>query len=250
MIHGMNTAGWCWDFYRAYFEGNGYNCITPDLRYHDTDPADPPDTRLGTTGLLDYAADLEELIKELPGPPILMGHSMGGLLAQILATRLPVRALVLLSPAAPRGIIPLRLSVARCFRTGLLKWGWWRKPIRPTLREVTYSNLHLMPEEYREEAYARVGYESGRVGFQMGLWFLDKQRSSEVDESKIGCPVLVVVGSEDRLTPAPVVRKVAKKYGAVATFKKFPDHAHWIIGEPGWEEVAGYVAGWLDNALD
>ena len=71
-----------------------------------------------------------------------------------------------------------------------------------------------------------------------------KSPTSKVDESKVTCPVLVVAGAEDRITPASVVSKVAEKYRN-ATYKEFPNHAHWIMAEPGWQEVAEYIDGWL-----
>ena len=87
MIHGMWGGPWCWESYEAYFEKEGYRCVTPTLRYHDIHPGNEPDSRLGRVSLIDYADDLEELIRGLDGPVILMGHSMGGLLTQILASR-------------------------------------------------------------------------------------------------------------------------------------------------------------------
>ena len=53
MIHGMWHGGWNWEKYKNFFEGKGYQCHTPYLRYHDVDPKDDPDPRLGTTSLLD-----------------------------------------------------------------------------------------------------------------------------------------------------------------------------------------------------
>ena len=99
MIHGMWGTGSYWENFRDFFEGRGYRCVVPTLRFHDMDPNGLPDPRLGTTSLPDYAADLEKLIRELNVVPILMGHSMGGLLAQILGSRGLAKALVLLTPA-------------------------------------------------------------------------------------------------------------------------------------------------------
>lgn len=87
MIHGMMGGAWCWDDYKRYFEDKGYRCVTPVLRYHNMNPRGKPDPRLRSTGLLDYAADLEREIKKMDEPPVLVGHSMGGLLAQILGGR-------------------------------------------------------------------------------------------------------------------------------------------------------------------
>jgi pimeloyl-ACP methyl ester carboxylesterase len=84
MIHGMWGGPWYWENYRPVFEGEGYRCVTTTLPYHDMDPRGVPDPRLGTTSLLDYAEVLEQEVRQLGAKPILMGHSMGGLLAQIL----------------------------------------------------------------------------------------------------------------------------------------------------------------------
>ena len=100
MIHGMWGGGWNWENYQKFFEGKGYHCLTPTLRFHDVDPKAPPHPQLGTTSLLDYAEDLEKEIGKLDTLPILMGHSMGGLLAQILGSRGLAKALVFLEPYA------------------------------------------------------------------------------------------------------------------------------------------------------
>ena len=115
MIHGMWGGPWCWDHYKAFFENKGYRCIAPALRYHAGNPNDKPDPRVGAVSLLDYADDMEMLIRGLDAPIILTGHSMGGLLAQILASRSLAEAAVLLTPASPGGILTLTPSVIRSF---------------------------------------------------------------------------------------------------------------------------------------
>ncbi len=245
MIHGMWGSGWYWGNFKAFFEGKGYQCVVPTLRYHDMDPKAIPDPRLGTTSLLDYAEDLEKLIRELRATPILMGHSMGGLLGQILGSRGLARALVLLTPASPHGIIALKPSGIKSFWSCLTKWGFWRKPFRQTFDEAAYSMLDLMPSDSRKGIYEKFVYESGRAASEIGFWLFDSKGAARVDESKVTCPVLVVAGKEDRITPASVTRKIAEKYKRVSTYKEFSGHAHWVVGEPGWQEIAEYVEEWL-----
>jgi pimeloyl-ACP methyl ester carboxylesterase len=245
MIHGMWGAPWYWERYRGVFESQGYRCVAATLPYHDMDPRGSPDPRLGTTGLLDYADALEQEVRRLGTKPILMGHSMGGLLAQMLGARGLAKSLVLLSPAPPAGILALRPSVMRSFWSVQTKWDFWRKPMRQTFGEAVYSMLHLMPEAEQRETYGRFVYESGRAACEIGYWFLDPKSAARVDESAVTCPMLVVAGAEDRITPASVIRRVATKYKHVATYKEFENHAHWLVAEPGWREVAVYVAGWL-----
>jgi pimeloyl-ACP methyl ester carboxylesterase len=248
MIHGMYCAGWAWDNYKAFFESKGYRCIAPTLRYHNVTHDDPPNPRLGTTSLLDYIHDLEEEIRQLDKPPILMGHSMGGLLAQILVARSSAESLVLLTPAAPRGVMALKWTVIKSFWDDLTTYGFWKKPIKGTFENTIYSTLHLVPRDKQKEIFDKLVYESGRAAWEMGFWLLDKNRSSEVDESRIICPVLVIAATEDRLTPPVVVRKIAAKYGKVSTYKEFAGHAHWVLGEPGWKDIAQYIYDWLLSA--
>jgi pimeloyl-ACP methyl ester carboxylesterase len=245
MIHGMWGGAWCWSNFREVFERAGYNCVATTLRFHDMDPQAAPDPRLGTTSLLDYAADLEREIRALDTMPIILGHSMGGLLAQILASRGLGKALVLLVPASPAGINAIRPSVIRSFWSAQTKPGFWKRPMRQTFNEAVYSMLQLLPAEARRDTYRRFVYESGRAASEIGYWPLDRGHASRVDEAKISCPMLVIGAALDRITPAAVVRRVAHKYRRSATYKEFTNHAHWLLGEPGWEEVAEHVLQWL-----
>ena len=115
MIHGMWGGPWIWGNFKSFFEQRGYRCITPTLRFHDASPGSPPDPGLGNTSLVDYADDLEKEIAALNTVPIIMGHSMGGLLTQILGGRGLGKALVMLTPAAPEGIFSIRPTVFRTF---------------------------------------------------------------------------------------------------------------------------------------
>ena len=247
MIHGMWGGPWCWDNFRSFFEAQGYHCVAATLPFHDVDPRKAPDPRLGTASLLDYADALEQQIRNLGTTPVLMGHSMGGLLAQMLGSRGPAEALVLLAPASPAGIVAVRPSVLRAFWSTLTTWGFWRRPIRQTFDEAAYSALHLVPEQDRRRIHDRFGWESGRVAFEMGEWMFDARRASRVDQKRVTCPVLIIAGTDDRMTPPGVVRRVAAKYRAVATYREFAGHAHWLVGEPGWEEIAAYVDTWLGS---
>ena len=250
MIHGMWCGSWCWDNYKAYFESKGYRCHTPVLRYHDMNPGSDPDPRLGTVSLIDYADDLEKCLNTLDTLPIIIGHSMGGLLAQILASRKLAKAIVLLTPAAPHGILSLTPSVVKSFWSLMTTWGFWRKPGRQTFKEAAYSTMGVLPLEKKMELKNKFVYESGKASFEIGFWYLDPSEASKVNESDIACPMLIVAGTEDKLTPAPVVRKIAHKYKEVAVYKEFNNHGHWLHGEPGWENIAEFSSQWLQTVIE
>lgn len=248
MIHGMWGGGWYWENFKNFFQEKGYRCHAPTLRHHDIEPnAAPPPSELGNTSLLDYAEDLEKYILTLDEKPILMGHSMGGLLAQILGSRGLANSLVLLTSAPPSGIFALKFSVLKSFWSVMTTWGFWKNPSLIPFEAAVYATMHMLPENERKPLYDKFVYESGRAAAEIGLWLLDPQKAARVDAKMVDCPVLVIAGSEDRITPASVVKKIAEKYKTTSTYKEFKNHAHWILLEPGWEEVATFVLNWINK---
>lgn len=245
MIHGMMCGGWVWGDYKKYFEARGYKCICPTLRYHDLGPDGLPDSRLGSTSLLDYASDLEAEISKLSQPPIIMGHSMGGLLAQILGARGLAKALVLLTPAPPHGVSKLKLTALKGIPGSFIRWGFWQQPFKLPFNKAVYAIFNKVPAEEHRELYSRMGYESGRAAAEIALSIFDERGAARVDQAKVKCPVLVISGQEDQITTAAMVYKVAKKYQDVANYKEFANHAHWVLGEPGWQEIAEFISAWL-----
>lgn len=242
MIHGMWGSGNQWNNYRAFFEARGYLVITPTLRHHQVGSTDPA---LGTTSLKDYIADLESEISTIGGDPIIMGHSMGGLIAQLLCAKGYGKAGIFLTPAAPRGIIALTPTVIKTFFRIMSTWGFWRKPTFPTFKEIHYSVYNLLSEEDAKKEYETLTHESGRATYEIGFSLLDGSRAAEVREADIKCPVLVVGAGKDRITPASVARSIARKYAAGGEYKEFPDHAHWVLGGERWQEVAEFCHDWI-----
>jgi pimeloyl-ACP methyl ester carboxylesterase len=240
MIHGGFCGPWAFDRLAGRFESAGHKVSRPALRFHD---GQTPPPALATTSLLDYAGDLEaELGDE---PPILVGHSMGGLIAQMLAARRKVAALVLLAPSPPWGVPPSTLFEIAAAQALLLKVGFWAQILEPDAGYAARHSFNRMGPAEREEMAARLVPESGRATFELMHWGLDMGRASEVDARKVDCPVLLLVGSEDRINPPGTVERIAALYKDRATFETRPGMSHWLIGEPGWEEVAGRALNWL-----
>jgi pimeloyl-ACP methyl ester carboxylesterase len=249
MIHGMWATPAAWHRWRIRFEARGWTVLTPALRHHEAPPLQPP-PGLGTTSLLDYAADLEALIVALPEKPVVIGHSMGGLLAQILAARKLCAASVLLCPAPPAGIFALAPSVVRAFLRIEARWGWWRLPHRATQAEAMYGTFNTCTDRADcEREIARFVHDSGRVLLEIGLPFLDRRHAAAVDPAAVDTPMLVIGAGKDRLTPAAAVRRVARRYAHVATHREFASQGHWVLGQPGWQEVAEAASDWLDRTV-
>ena len=241
-IHGMWCGPEVFDHYRDFFAAEGFTCYAPPLRHHDK--ADNRDELPGTIGLLDYARDLELFIRTLPAKPILIGHSMGGLLVQMLCARGLAEKAVLLCPASPAGIHALTLSVVRSFFAVMSRWGFWKKPNKLSPAAAKYALFNQMPQEQIPAAMAAMRYESGRAAAEIGFWLVDPGKASAVNAELVTLPMLVVSGLNDRITPAKVHRKIAARYGA--EYRGYPHHAHWLIAEPGWEKIAQDILHWLD----
>ncbi|HVT35253.1 MAG TPA: alpha/beta hydrolase, partial [Nevskiaceae bacterium] len=173
LIHGM----WCtpknWDRIIGLLTPRGYDCHAPSLPAHLPGPGQ--EQQVGAKSLREYVDFLEDYIrsKNFSQPPIIIGHSMGGFLAQAVAARIKVLALVLLTPAAPAGIFPLRLKNTFAFLPHFLRWGFWRKAYKlspASARKYAYNGL---PAAQQERLYEGLVYESGRVAFELGMWYLD-----------------------------------------------------------------------------
>jgi pimeloyl-ACP methyl ester carboxylesterase len=242
MIHGAFCGPWSLEGLKEKFEADGYRVTVPALRFHNEKR---PPAALGTTGLADYAADLEEEIQSLGTSPILVGHSMGGLLAQMLATRLDVAALVLLAPSAPWGVPPTTLFEIGAAQAMHLQPGYWSQVLEPSRDVALAHSLDRLPRHMRDEVFGRFVPESGRATFEIMNWGLDFNHASEVDADAVQCPLLFLTGSEDRINPPSTVGRIAALYQDRATTEVLDGMGHWLIGEPGWERLAERVLEWL-----
>lgn len=249
MIHGMWGSGDIWDGYKNYFEEQGYRVIAPTLRLHGEKYKAVAPQELGIVSILDYASDLEKEIRALDEKPIIIGHSMGGLIAQILASRGLASKIVLLTSAPPAGVLALRPSSTRAFLSVLSTWGFWKKPMRLSFNEAKYGIFGLLTPEQQVAEYEKFSFESGQAAFEIAFWPLDANKATHVETKTVSCPMLVVSGGEDKVVPASVVKKIAKKYQKTTdvTYKEFEKYGHAIHQQKGWQEIAGYALDWIKS---
>lgn len=245
MVHGMWATPSVWESFRSYFEALGWTVIAPALRYHRSDATAPE--ALGTTSLLDYVEDVADAIAALPDKPVVLGHSMGGLIAQHIVARGLASAAVLLCPAPPAGILALHPSVLWAFARIQLRWGWWRKPHLPSRAAAFWGSFNTMSRTDGEAQYAAFVPDSGRVLLEIGLPFLDRRRAARIDPVAVKVPMLVIGAELDRLVPAATVRAIARRY-QTAVHREFPGQGHFVVAQPGWQEVAQAAAQWLEAA--
>ena len=245
LIHGMWGTPEVWRDWQAFLQARGWTCSAPALRHHDAPPHAPP-AALGTTSLVDYADDLAAHLASFDDKPVVIGHSMGGLIALQLCARGLARAAVLLTPAPPADIFAIRPSNFWAFARIQARWGWWRKPHRATLKEALWHTFNTSDANDGREQHAGFVHDSGRALFEMGLPFLDRRKAAHVDPRLITVPLLVFAAERDRLTPPSVVRRTARYFGKAADYVEYANQGHWVVGQPGWERIAEDAVTWLD----
>jgi pimeloyl-ACP methyl ester carboxylesterase len=248
MIHGAFCGGWSFAKWRALYEAHGFAVHTPNLRHHASE-RDAMDF-LAAVSIRDYCADLCALIAGLDSPPVIVGHSLGGLIAQMLAAKGRARALVLLAPLAPSGIFPSTAFEWVAMQTLCWEGAFRKKVLKPGHAIAAAYALDLVPDEERAGILRQLVPESGQVVFESMQWMFDTARATIVDRRSVTCPVLCLAGGRDRIVPPPTVRRIARRYGGRARYELLPDHGHWLVGEPGWERIAAGSLAWLDQVLD
>lgn len=247
MIHGAFCGGWVFASWRAAFEARGFAVYTPTLRHHGSRAEGL--RSLAGVSLRDYVADVSALIDTLGSAPILIGHSLGGLVAQMLAARLRVRALVLLAPLAPWGVFPSAPFECIAMHALFVEGAFWKKVLSPHKAIAATEAFHCVPEQQRAVLVERLVPESGLALFESMHWLFDSHRTSAVDRRAVTCPVLCVSGARDRIVSATTVRHLARRYQGRARYQLLPDHGHWLPGEPGWERIAAGSLAWLGQVL-
>ena len=242
MVHGAFCAGWTFDNFRLPFEGAGHVVHCPDLKGHGEGAG--ANAVLGLS-MTDYARDIAELCRQCQEPPILIGHSMGGLVAQLAARRASIRALVLLAPSPPWGVSGSSVEEAST-AVGLHLLGpFWMQAVTPDRSLMRNFSLDRLTPEDRDTILNRLRRESGRALWETLNWWLDPFMTTSLGVGPIKAPSLVMVGARDVVHPPMTARMTAERIGA--QYLEFPAMSHWLPGEKGWEKVAAQALDWLSN---
>jgi alpha-beta hydrolase superfamily lysophospholipase len=254
MIHGAWCTGEVWDRMATSFRDLGWRVETPTIGSKLRLEADPS-AELSKLALTDYLAEVEGAARRIHAEtgrlPVVFGHSLGGFLAQKLAERRLVRAVVLLTPSAPAGL-PLKPSLgllAPLFTMAnlVLTTGFATKATKIWKTGFKWGMMNRVPPSRHSAIYATTCYDSSLVMSEMSQPDKDPQRTCYVDETRVLAPVLTVGAAQDRTVPVDVQRRIAEKYERVGgDYLEYADNAHWIVDEPGTEQVIADVARWLE----
>lgn len=244
-IHGMFLNGKSWEHWVDYFASEGYHCVAPSWPLHAGDPAElraRPPHGLGQLELAQVVESYAREIRALSEKPILIGHSVGGLIVQILVARGLASMGVCISSVAPNDMISLDWGLLKN-TTAIVNPLKGHEPYEMTPDGFHATFANMMSEEGSWAAYDRYALHESRQVMRDGLGKL-----GHIDLDQPHVPLLFIGGENDAIIPPELNRKNAERYrdpNSIIHFHEFPGRGHFICGQPGWEEVASYVHDWL-----
>jgi pimeloyl-ACP methyl ester carboxylesterase len=252
LIHGLWLTSGSWEPWVKRYEARGFKVMAPaypgmegGVQALRDNPE--PIAQQSVEQVVDHYA---EIISGLPTPPILIGHSFGGTVVQVLLDRGLGAAGVAIDSAAVRGVLRVPLSQVRSLFHVLKNPANRHRavPISPETFHYVFTNT-LSDDESRA-VYDRYAIPSpGGIVFQGAAINLDSHTAAKVDFNKPDrAPLLFIAGGKDHIMPASLNHANAKKYkSGIVAFREFPARDHFTAGEKGWEEVADAALDWAMN---
>src|SRR5213078_221738 len=205
-------------------------------------------------GLTEIVVNYEAQIRALDREPILIGHSFGGLIVELLLDRGLARGGVAMSPAPPKGILVLPFSSLKAAAPALAHPSKWHGVVPLTLEEFTYGFVNTFSPEDAAAAYERYCVpETGQIFYEAGFANFHLHPPTEVHfASDDRAPLLIVGAEKDNTVPASLSHKQYEKYersNAKTDYVEFPGRPHLMMVAEGWEEIAARIKSWLDCVL-
>jgi pimeloyl-ACP methyl ester carboxylesterase len=253
LIHGSWLTPASWDPFRARYEARGYTTVAPPWPLEDRPIEElrrAPHPGLGKLTIGRIVDHYETRIRALPESPIIMGHSYGGLFTQLLLDRGLGAAGVALDPVPIRGVIPRPRTLLSALPV-FLAWRGWSRVLTMSFEQFASNFAQTLPAAEKRAAYDRyVAPTPGRLYYQGAFTIGTGVNARNPDRA----PLLLIAGEADRtIVPSTVwaTYKRQRRAPSVTAFKSFPGRSHFLMAEPGWEEVADYAIQWAtEHARD
>ena len=254
LIHGLWMTPRSWEHWVEHYQKRGFKVLAPgypgfevEVEALREDPS--PIERLT---IEEVAHHYETIIRGLDKPPILIGHSFGGALVQILLDRGLGAAGVAIDSVPVKGVLFLPFSTIKAIWPVLSHPSNRHKAAGFTPEQFHYAFTNTLSEEDSRKAYDRYHIPApGRFVFDGALANFNPHAPTKVDFDKEDrAPLLFIAGGADTIMPASVNKSNAEHYNTgIVEFKEFEGRSHYTVGLDGWEEVADYALDWaLEHA--
>jgi pimeloyl-ACP methyl ester carboxylesterase len=239
-VHGKWHGAWCWDeYFLPYFADRGYECTALSLRSH---AGSEGHEGLRWHSIADYVSDVEQVAGLFETPPAIIAHSMGGFITQkYLEKNHQHPAAVLLTPIPPFGLWPTTFDVLRERPLVLLR-ALASLSLYPVVETPEVARWSLFSDDFLAELLEKYHPKLQNESFHS---YLDELGLNLVHTERVKTPLLVIGAENDTVIKPWMVQRTAEKYGRTAEI--FPDMAHDVMLETGWEKVAQRIFKWLEG---
>jgi non-heme chloroperoxidase len=253
-IHGLWLHASSWDPWLELFQEAGYTAAAPGW------PGDPDTVeearrdpgRVAGKGIDDVVDHYASIIRGLAAPPVVIGHSFGGLIAQRLLGQDLAAAAVAIDAAPIKGVLNLPVSALRVASIALRKPANRNLAISLTPDQFRYGFGNALPEQESAELYDRWTVPSpARPLFEAALANFTPRSPAKVSTgNKTRGPLLLTAGGKDHTVPPGITtstRKLYHKSPAITDFIEFPDRGHSLTIDHRWRDVAQAALDWLSK---
>jgi len=247
MIHGLFVNNLTWKPWVTYLESKGFTVHTPSNPAHEGQPLSLRSNiakNLTKTGLRDAVDNVIGLINTLPEKPIVIGHSLGGLIVQKLVELDKVVAGVCLNGAPPKNIIAPFSTV---------------KIVFPVVNPLKGNSAFLGSKEWYHRAFFN-NYTKAQSDELYEQFAVPESRKiardtlltsfANINFKQTHSPLLFTAGGHDNIFSPSLIKRIANSYkdkSGISDFKEFEDKSHFIAGEEGWEDVVNYILNWVER---
>jgi pimeloyl-ACP methyl ester carboxylesterase len=249
-IHGLWMHASSWQPWMEFFNECGYTTLNPAWPGDSFTVAEcrANPKAIANRGVTEIANSYAAVIASLAEPPIVIGHSFGGLIAQVLLCRGVAVAGIAIDPAPVKGVWQLPLSALKASLPVLGNPFNYNKAVSLTFHQFKYGFANTVPEQEAKELYDRWTIPApARPLFQAAMaTFAGSETKVNIKSTARG-PLLITGGEKDNIAPPILGRATAKKYPSdvMTEFKLFESRGHSLIVDHGWREVAAYSHAWL-----
>jgi non-heme chloroperoxidase len=244
-VHGLWLLPSSWDRWAQLFEEAGYSVLTPGW---PDDPetvaeANANPTTFARKGVGDVADHFDALIRKLDRKPAVIGHSFGGLLAQIISGRGLSAATVAIDPAPFRGVLPLPISALKSASPVLGNPVNYNRAVPLTYEQFRFGFANAVSEDEAKELYETFAVPaSGKPLFEAAAANLNPWTAAKVDtRNPERGPLLIISGEKDNTVPWSIANasyKQQKRNEGVTEIVEMPNRGHALVIDNGWREVA------------
>lgn len=254
LVHGLWMTPRSWEHWVPYYEAKGYRVLTPTYPgFAEVEAMRENSEVIAKAKVPETVDHLADVIQALGSPPIIVGHSFGGTLTQLLLARGLGSAGVVIDSAPTEGVRVSPLSQVRSLFPALRNPANIHKAVGFTAEEFHYAFANTLSAEDSRAAWERYAIAApGRWVWAYGLFanFEPGHQETWVDYDQDRAPLLFIAGEKDHIMPPSVNRSNAKHYKnspALTDYHEFPGRDHWTCAAPGWEAVADYALQWAEQ---